>query len=127
MAQNAFALLLGINFLFADVFIVSYQAQVKDSQILHQSLLASKAMTTPPKNIIKTQTLLLDKKCKKAQFFICYEEKILDFMFKEGVYIQARDQTRNLVNQSSFIQLNLPPQYLQVEFNDTFVKMALLK
>ena len=127
MAQNAFALLLGINFLFADVFIVSYQAQVKDSQILHQSLLASKAMTKTSQKVLKSQTLLLDKTCSKAQFFSCYEDKVLDFMFKEGVLIRSHDQTINLVNQSSFIQLSLPPQYLQVEFNDTFVKMALLK
>ena len=127
MAPYAFTLLLGINLLCADVFIVSYEAQVKDSQILHQSLLASKAMTKAPQNIIKTQTLLLDKECSKAKFFSCYEDKVLDFMFKEGVMIRSHDQTVNLVNQSSFIQLNLPPQYLQVEFNDTFVKMALLR
>ena len=84
-------------------------------------------MTTPAGKIFKSHTIILDKTCKQSQFFHCYEEEILDFMFKEGVFIQAHDETQNLVNKSSFIQLNLPAQYLQVEFNDTFVKIALLK
>ena len=122
-----FVLSLGSVTLFAsDVYILSYKTQVKNSQILHQSLYASLAMTAISKKPYNSTTILLDKQCRKADFFSCYESRILDYLLKTDVYIKSIDKNQKLVA-TTFSELQIRPQYVQVEFNDTFVKISLLK
>jgi len=109
----------------SDVYILSYKSQVKNNQLIYQSLYASLAMTAVEKKILKTYIIVLDKECKQSAFFQCYESQILDILFKWDVHIHARALTKKLIAQS-FSQLQIAPQYVQVEFNDTFVKISLL-
>ena len=126
MAQYLVALLFGIIPLFGDIFLVSYRAQVKDATLLHESLYASKAMTATHKIAQVSQTIFLTKSCKQEDFFRCYEEEILDFLYTQQALIQTHDTTQSLCTRS-FLELNIPPLYLKVDFNDTFAKIALLK
>lgn len=117
----------GSVILFAsDVYILSYKSQVKNSQIVHQSLYASLAMTEISKKPFNTTTILLDKRCHKIDFFSCYESRILDYLLKTDVYVKSIDKSQKLVA-TTFSELQIRPQYVQVEFNDTFVKISLLK
>ncbi len=109
-----------------DLYILSYKTQVKNNQLIYQSLLASKAMMQVDKSIVKSTTILLSKQCLVKNFFNCYESEILDFLLKTDVYVQSIAKTQSLVA-TSFSELVIRPQYVQVEFNDTFVKMSLLK
>ena len=78
------------------------------------------------KSIVKSTTILLSKQCLVKNFFHCYESEILEFLLKTDVYVQSIAKTQRLVA-TSFSELVIRPQYVQVEFNDTFVKMSLLK
>lgn len=109
-----------------EVYILSYQSQVKNSQIIHQSLFASKAMMPHSMQIVETQTVFLTKECSVNNFFHCYESEILDFLLKFDVHIKSEDRIQKLIGRS-FSELNIAPQYVEVEFNDTFVKISLLK
>jgi len=110
----------------SEVYILSYKSQVKDSRLIYQSLYASKAMTPINKKIFKEKTIFLTKECSKNRFFICYEAEILEFLMQSDVYIKSIDKSEKLVA-TNFTELNISPKYIQVEFNDTFVKIALLK
>jgi hypothetical protein len=122
-----FSLLLCSEYLLAsEVFILSYQSQVKDSQLIYQSLFASKAMTPVHKKIVRETTILLTKKCPSHKFFSCYESEVLEFLLHGNVHIRSIDKSEKLVA-TNFTELNISPQYVQVEFNDTSVKISLLK
>ena len=82
-------------------------------------------MTATDKKPSNPKTILLDKKCKKSDFFSCYESEILDYLIKTDVYIKSSDVSEKLVVHT-FSELQIRPQYVQVEFNDTFVKISLL-
>ncbi len=88
--------------------------------------MASKAMTKVDKTPQEPITIYLDKKCTKRSFFRCYETEILAFLYKSQVLIRSFDKTLQLQAQT-FSELQIPPQYVQVEFNDTFAKISLLK
>lgn len=109
----------------SDVYILSYTSQVKNNQLIHQSLYASLAMTPVKKKVLQTYTISLDKECKQSDFFNCYESEVLDILLKSDVRIYAQALTQKLIAQS-FSQLQIAPQYVEVEFNDTFVKISLL-
>jgi hypothetical protein len=83
-------------------------------------------MTVVNKKAHKTVTIALDKACKQRDFFRCYESEVLEILLKSEVRIQSIAKTEKLIAQS-FSELQISPQYVQVEFNDTFVKMSLLK
>ena len=83
-------------------------------------------MTTVSKKPKNYHTIVLDKKCKQKNFFICYETEVLEYLLKTDVHIQSIAKSEKLIAQT-FSELQIPPQYVQVEFNDTFVKIALLK
>ena len=110
----------------SDIYILSYKTQVKNNQLIYQSLSASKAMMKVNKSMVKSTTILLNKQCLVKNFFHCYESEILEFLLKTDVYVQSIAKTQSLVA-TSFSELVIRPQYVQVEFNDTFVKMSLLK
>lgn len=83
-------------------------------------------MTATNKKPINTITIYLDKECPKKDFFSCYESEILDYLLKTDVYIKSSDVSEKLVART-FSELQIKPQYVQVEFNDTFVKISLLQ
>ena len=83
-------------------------------------------MTPVKMKIVKEKTILLTKKCSQNKFFSCYEPEILDFLLQFDVHIKSMDKSEKLV-ETNFSELNISPQYIQVEFNDTFVKISLLK
>jgi len=109
----------------SDIYILSFKTQVKNTQVIHQSLFASQAMTTTDKKPVNSTTIFLDKNCKKNDFFSCYESEVLDYLLKSDVYIKSSDVSEKLVART-FSELQIRPQYVQVEFNDTFVKISLL-
>lgn len=109
----------------SDIYILSFKTQVKDTQVIYQSLFASLAMTATDKKPSNPTTIFLNKKCKKSHFFSCYESEILDYLYKTDVYIKSSDVSEKLVART-FSELQIRPQYVQVEFNDTFVKISLL-
>ena len=110
----------------SDIYILSLKTQVKDTQVIHQSLFASLAMTAIDKTPSRTTTIFLDKNCSEKDFFRCYESEVIDFLLTSDVYIRSFDRSEKLVA-TTFSELQIRPQYVQVEFNDTFVKMSLLK
>ena len=82
-------------------------------------------MTATDKKPTNPTTILLDKQCKKSDFFSCYESEVLEYLLKTDVYIKSSDVSEKLVART-FSELQIRPQYVQVEFNDTFVKISLL-
>ena len=82
-------------------------------------------MTAIDKKPTNPTTIFLDKKCKKSDFFSCYESEVLEYLLKTDVYIKSSDVSEKLVART-FSELQIRPQYVQVEFNDTFVKISLL-
>ncbi len=110
-----------------DIYILSYKSQIKNNQLIYQSLYASKAMTPiTDMHSVKAKTVFLTKECSKPKFFECYETEILNFLLQGDVLIHGHDSSEKL-RATTFAELNISPQYLQVEFNDTFVKITLLK
>ena len=127
MAQYFISLFFGVStLLFADIFHVSYRAQVKDAHLLHDSLYASKTMTEVVKSPYKTKTIFLTQKCEVVNFFNCYEDEILAFIYADYAQIKSIDRTQKL-QVESFLELDIPPLYLKVDFNDTFATISLLK
>ena len=127
MARYLSAFVLTLNILFGHVYIVSVQIAVKNTQLYHTSFMASPAMSAVDINTTYAPTkIFLTKTCKQEDFFDCYKQEVIDYLLTQEVHIQSYEKNINLVNQN-FTQLIVPPAYIQVEFNDTLAKIALIK
>lgn len=127
MARYLSALVLSLNILFAQLFIVSVQIDVKNTQLLRTSLMASPAMSAVDIDKVYAKTnIFLTKTCKHTHFFECYKDKIITYLLAQEVIVKSYDKTINL-NNLNYTQLTVPPVYMQVEFNDTLAKIALIK
>ena len=125
MARYLSALFCGITLLYAQTYIFSYKAQVKNATLIHESLYVSAVMTQGHHKKVWEETLLLDKTCSK-DFFNCYKEELVDMLFRQNVKVQSIE-TKSRYDIKSFSELLIAPLYFEVNFYDTFVKIALLK
>ncbi|KIM10986.1 MAG: hypothetical protein KU37_07695 [Sulfuricurvum sp. PC08-66] len=127
MVRYLSALLYTLTLLGADVYIVSLKYQVKESMLIHTSLMASPVMTPLPQNTaIDEEIIFLTQECPKSAFFSCYAQEISDYILAHEVHVQSFDKT-TLKGHTNLTQLIVPPHYLQVEFNDTLARIALLR
>lgn len=126
MARYFSALFCGISFLLSQTYILSYKAQVKDSELIHQSLYASKSMTPHSLHKQWTKSINLLKACQQQDFFSCYQEELIDMLYQHEVSVQSISK-KDSFNIHSFSEVNVAPTYFEVNFYDSFVKISLLK
>jgi len=112
--------------LLADEYLISYRYSVYDAALYNETLLISKAMKKcngkpydililDPHNSNNLKTILLQNK-----------EEFTNFLFKIGLNIDHKEETRNSINHSSTV-LTLKTTCFKVDFNDNSVRIAPLK
>lgn len=125
MEKLCCALIFSVSFLFAQQYIVSYQAKVRDAYLINESFYVSAAMVETKKE--PQASLTLNANTKNVQkLFSKNRDELLDFLFKSGVHLKSEGLSENAMH-TSLTTLYLPSTYLKVEFNNQFANITLLK
>ena len=112
--------------LFADEYLISYRYSVKDAALYNETLYISKAMKKC--NGEPYEMLILDphKSDDLKTILLQNKEEFTNFLYKIGLNIKHKEETRNSINHSSTV-LTLKTTCFKVDFNDNSVKIAPLK
>lgn len=110
----------------ASEFLISYRYIVKDAALYNEVLEISRAMKkcsgVPQKELLLPNTT--DNNLEKL--ISQNSEEFIDYIHKLGLHVQHKETTINLQN-SSTTTLTLKTTCFEVDFNDSFVKIAPLK
>jgi len=98
---------------------------MKKSKITHEHFHITPAMT--PIDGIKSRSLEIeiDDELSDEENLRNSKEKILEFLFKNGIYLQSHSNNINNMNKS-ITTLRVPPTPLIVEFNSNTVTISIL-
>jgi len=119
-------ILLNINFLYADEYLISYRYVVKDATLYNEKLLISKTMQKCTGNI-QNPIILENFSYKTLQKIIkINSELFIEYIHKLGLHVEHKEFTRDAQNHSTTI-LTLKTTCFKVDFNDNFAKIAPLK
>ncbi|MDD5158188.1 hypothetical protein [Sulfurimonas sp.] len=110
----------------ASEFLISYQYTVKNAVLYNETLEISRAMKkcsgVSQKELFLQNTT--DNNLKKI--ISQNSEEFIDYIHKLGLHVKHEGTTTNLQN-SSITTLTLKTTCFEVDFNDSFVKIAPLK
>ena len=118
------ALILCLTSLQAQSYYIGYRNAVKNALLLNESLHISKAMI--PCKGKAVDTLVIQESNKTLQKMLQESEAFFTFMQHHNLLIKSRETVRN-ARSSSLSILTFPTQCFEVEFNNDFAKIALIK
>jgi len=98
---------------------------MQKSQIKHEHFHITPAMTEMDGTKGKSIQLDVDNEISNDKNLQKNKEKILEFLFKNGVHLQSHSDNINNTNKS-ITTLKIPPTPLIVEFNSNTVTISIL-
>ena len=110
----------------AGEYLISYRYVVKDAVLYNESLEISHAMKKC-RGVLQKELLLSNTIDNNLEKLISQNsEEFIEYIHKLGLNVQHKEITTNLQNSSTMI-LTLKTTCFEVDFNDSFVKIAPLK
>ncbi len=125
--NRAFALavcaLSTLSSLWADEYIISYRAAVKDAVLLNETLNVSRAMQPCSGSAGRSLTLENSADSDLEKILSNDKELLFDYIQRLPIHIIHHGANTRSQNRSVTI-MRLPPQCFTVDFNDDFVRIA---
>jgi len=98
---------------------------MKKSKITHEHFHITPSMTPIDGTKSSSLKIEIDNELSNEENLKNSKEKILEFLFKSGIYLQSHSNNINNMNKS-ITTLKVPPTPLIVEFNSNTVTISIL-
>lgn len=110
--------------LHADAYRIGYSATVKDALLVDETLNIARAMTPCSGNL--NAPLYLEHNASSLHELLQSSEAFLHYLHQHTLHVKHRDQTQN-ARSHSVTTLTFPTHCFEVEFNNDFAKITLIK
>jgi len=114
-----------LNASLSQTWILSYRAQMQKSKITHEHFHITPAMISIDGIKSSSLELEINNELSNEKNLKNNKERILEFLFKNGIHLQSHSDNINNINKS-ITTLKVPPTPLIVEFNSNTVTISIL-